>query len=398
MTAGTFLMTSTTDSSINLPGTQELQLGRDENLGGSRGKQSQQPRHSDHGSREKGPPSHVSRGSSESCSVAQKEDVNQGNDLNKDSRAFQNCDVDTSAPVSKIESNHEVDVVRNVDSEVITREDLKTDQNVQSRDEIVKDVVEKISVVPSDKSDTNEPQSKNVSSSGKKKKKKRKSKHKQKQDCHDKDGNVETGGPSEQLPEPLYESAECGQITAESNSVAKTTILEPTTNLSELAETDTPNDLSFQGTADNVQPSDQLGTTDAKVALASIMDDTSVIDEQLVDSVAETYTDSNGNEILSEDPSQVHLSEEQKDHEELALVESNVDGDEDDKCAESCESESLHCERNTESFCTKPDLAAMGTEEQAPTEGQQEHEEAIACTEQTSEAQIVLNDENESVD
>ncbi|XP_062861861.1 leucine-rich repeat flightless-interacting protein 2 isoform X10 [Trichomycterus rosablanca] len=445
-------------------GTQEWQLGRDENLGGSRGSQFQQPRHFDHGLQENGPPSHVSGGSSESCLVAQKEDVNQGNDLNKDLRAFQNCDVDTSVPVSKTELKDEVEEVvveKNLKGEVvefepvaITRKDVRTDQKspvfVQSQETVKEEILaedekqvcenvvrniqaEKISEVPSEKIDANDSQSKNLCASGKKKKKKRKSKHKQKQDCHEKEGNAETGNLNEQQPEPSRESAKSEQIATQLNNEAKmdpvkneddsgefqihdTDILKSATNVqgsdsAPIIDSNIPtDDLPFQSTTSDVKSSDQLVTTNAEATLLSNMDDTPAIDEQgaqLVDMVAETYMGSNRSDVPLEDQSHAkdaaQLSEEVKDDQDLlAGHESKVKLDEDDECAESPESGGLHLEEptegTTECLSAKPDIADMGSEEPMHTECQQDHESIAACSEQTGETQMVLNAQNTSVD
>ncbi|XP_053536807.1 leucine-rich repeat flightless-interacting protein 1 isoform X5 [Ictalurus punctatus] len=215
-------------------GTQELQLFRGENVGGSRGGQFQHPKDFDHGIQENHLPTSASGNSSESLLVAQN-DVGLGNYINNSTEKIQ-INVEKPQNVFAVEAEEQVVLEISKGNDVapepvaIIMEDMRTDQQESSlyvkRSETIKegntDSTEKSTCeisekdgdhldetvagdsqirmvsdsLPSAKIDTTS-HSQSASVSGKKKKKKKKSKQKQKHSCDEKEVHSEIGDKNE---------------------------------------------------------------------------------------------------------------------------------------------------------------------------------------------------------
>ncbi|KAK3543321.1 hypothetical protein QTP70_018080, partial [Hemibagrus guttatus] len=220
-------------------GTQELQLFRDENVGGSRGGQFQHQQDFDHEVQENHLPPSVSGSSSESPVVAHYNNGGFGNDLNNSIAKIQN---NVEKPQAVCEGEAE-----EISKDNVITEGMRTDQQEipvhDKRSETIKEgnpdstekfpckIAEKDVVhldetvvgdsqikmisnsTPSDKIDTTS-NSQSASVSGKKKKKKRKNKQKQKQSSDEKAVRSEIGDENENQ---LTESSSVQ--TAEENSV-----------------------------------------------------------------------------------------------------------------------------------------------------------------------------------
>ncbi|XP_053482280.1 titin homolog isoform X4 [Ictalurus furcatus] len=215
-------------------GTQELQLFRGENVGGSRGGQFQHPKDFDHGIQENHLPTSASGNSSESLLVAQNDDVGLGNDINNSTEKIQiNVEKPQNVFVVEAEEHVVLEISKgNVAPEpvAIFMDGMRTDQQESSlyvkRSETIKegntDSTEKSTCeisekdgdhldetvagdsqirmvsdsLPSAKIDTSS-HSQSASVSGKKKKKKKKSKQKQKHSCDEKEVHSEIGDKNE---------------------------------------------------------------------------------------------------------------------------------------------------------------------------------------------------------
>ncbi|KAF4086678.1 hypothetical protein AMELA_G00087170 [Ameiurus melas] len=210
-------------------GTQELQLFRGENVGGSRDGQFQHPQDFDHGIQENHLPTSASGNSSESLLVAQN-DVGRGNDINNSTEKIQS-NVEKPQNVFAVEAEEQVVLEISKGNDVapepvvIIMEGMRTDQQEYvKRSEPIKegntDFTEKCEIsekdgdlldetvagdcqirmisdsLPSAKIDTSS-HSQSASVSGKKKKKKKKSKQKQKHSCDEKEVHSEIGNKNE---------------------------------------------------------------------------------------------------------------------------------------------------------------------------------------------------------